>query len=76
MNLNIKTLTGTTYSFHVLPSMKIKDIKDFLLEKEGIPKEQNRLIFGGQMLNDELPISSYPFKAGSTVYMILSLRGG
>ena len=45
-------------------------------EKEGIQMEQIRLIFGGKQLADEMKISDYNLEAGSTIHMVLQLRGG
>jgi ubiquitin-like protein Nedd8 len=51
-------------------------VKQALQEKEGITIEQIRLIFGGKQLADDQKISDYNLKAGSTIHMVLQLRGG
>ena len=51
-------------------------MKQALQEKEGIMIDQIRLIFGGKQLADDQKISDYNLKAGSTIHMVLQLRGG
>ena len=51
-------------------------IKQTLQEKEGIEIPMIRLIFGGKQLADENKISDYNLEAGSTIHMVLQLRGG
>jgi len=51
-------------------------VKQALQEKEGIMIDQIRLIFGGKQLADENKISDYNLEAGSTIHMVLQLRGG
>ena len=51
-------------------------VKQALQEKEGIMIDQIRLIFGGKQLADEMKIQDYNLEAGSTIHMVLQLRGG
>ena len=76
MQLMIKTLTGRKQCFNFDPENTILQVKQALQEKEGIDIEQIRLIFGGKQLSDELTIASYNLEAGSTIHMVLQLRGG
>ena len=47
-----------------------------LQEKEGVDVEMIKLIFGGKQLADEMKIQEYNITAGSTVHMVMQLRGG
>ena len=59
MLISIKTLSGRKLSLDFEGSQKIIEIKETLQEKEGIPKEQIRLIYSGKVLNDEMKIEEY-----------------
>ena len=76
MQLMIKTLTGRKQAFNFEPDTTIQQIKQALEEKEGIQEDQIRLIFGGKQLADEQTIQDYKMEAGSTIHMVLQLRGG
>ena len=76
MQIFIKTLTGKHIPFDVSQSMKMKDLKDMILKKEGIPLNQQRLIFAGLQLKDENTIFDYYIRKDSTIHMVLIIRGG
>jgi len=74
--LFVKTLTGKTVSIDVEEGEAIEDVKAKIAEKEGIPAEQQRLIFGGQQLQDGKTIDDYNVGDDSTLHLVLRLRGG
>lgn len=76
MQLFVKTLTGKTVSIEVEEGESIEDVKAKIAEKEGIPPEQQRLIFGGQQLQDGKTIDDYDLSDDSTLHLVLRLRGG
>jgi len=76
MQLFVKTLTGKTVSIEVEEGESIEDVKAKISEKEGIPPEQQRLIFGGQQLQDSKTLDDYDVSDDATLHLVLRLRGG
>ena len=76
MQLFVKTLTGKTVSIEVEEGESIEDVKAKISEKEGIPPEQQRLIFGGQQLQDAKTLEDYDVGDDATLHLVLRLRGG
>ena len=76
MQLYVKTLTGKTVSIEVEEGESIEEVKAKIAEKEGIPPEQQRLIFGGQQLQDSKTIDDYDMDDDATLHLVLRLRGG
>lgn len=73
MQLFVKTLTGKTVSIEVEEGESIEDVKAKIAEKEGIPAEQQRLIFGGQQLQDQKTLQDYDVGDDATLHLVLRL---
>jgi ubiquitin len=71
----VKTLTGKTITLDVSGFDLVKDLKTKIQDKEGIPPDQQRLIFNGQQLQGGMPVAHYNIQNGSTLHLVLSLRG-
>ena len=76
MQIFVKTLTGRTVTIVVEEDDTILNVKMKLQEKDNVPVDEQRLIFGGHQLEDKQSLNHYKIERNATIHLVLRLPGG
>lgn len=72
----VKTLTGKTITINTNTTDTVYDVKVKIQNKEGIPPDQQRLLYLHKALDDDLSLNDYDIENYTTIHLVLRLRGG
>jgi ubiquitin len=75
MQLFVKTLTGAPLSVEVAPGDTVDTLKQTIQDRHGISADLQRLVYNGKALGDGKTLTDYNIQAGSTLGLILTIRG-
>ena len=76
IQIHVATLTGAVHDFYISDSLTVEGLKFMIQDADGVPCDQQRLIFAGKQLEDSRLLTSYNIQDDNTVNLVLRLRGG
>jgi len=76
MQVFVKTLTGKSLTIYIESTSTVFELKKLIQSKEGIPPNQQRLIFYGRQLEDNKTLEYHKIYKECTIHLCLNMRGG
>ena len=76
MHIHVKTLTGETLRLNVGPTDAVDTIKSMVLDRAGVPPDEQRLIFAGAQLEDGRTVRDYNIQNESVLLLVGRQSGG
>jgi large subunit ribosomal protein L40e len=70
MQIFVRVLNGKTITLEVEPFTRIADVKTQLADREGLPADLQRLVYGGKQLQDHPTLADYNIHKEATLHMI------
>jgi large subunit ribosomal protein L40e len=70
----VRTLAGAAYTFDMGFDRNVEDLKQAIADSQGIPVEQQRLIFAGRQLEDGHTLGEYNIENESTLHLVLRMQ--
>lgn len=75
ISIFVKTLTGMTITTNVGGQATIGDVKNAVRDIGGFPVDEQRLIFGSELLEDIRTVADYGIGYNSVLHVVMKLRG-
>ena len=75
MQIFVRNLEGANIAVEVEPNESIASIKAKIQEKQGVPVDRQRLVFGGKQLEDNHTLADHNVQANSTLHLVIRMQG-
>lgn len=72
----VKTLTGQSIAIDYRADLTVAELKNTINSRDGIPVQQQRLIFQGKQLENDSTLEDYNIQPNNTIHLVLHVKGG